>query len=180
MSFETREKKFRAVTHRCPHISCQLIFFPSLFSFYHPPSLPHWCELLLARNAGAHGMVMSDEVKFMDGWIEREGFGFSGRGVGAAEEAAARSKPSGLVLTTWDSVCVCACVCYCITTIASMSLSSSDRVFCRWEDFLLYFWQWLNRSKQVCLHAFMCLCFSLTFLQKCRTEITKKRSRLLF
>lgn len=81
-------------------------------------------------------------------------------------------------------VCACVCVCYCITTIASMSLSSSDRVFCRWEDFLLYFWQWLNRSKQVCyhvcLHAFMCLCFSLTFLQKCRTEITKKRSRLLF
>lgn len=99
------------MTHRCPHISCQLIFFPSLFSFYHPPSLPHWCELLLASNAGAHGMVMRDEVKFMDGWIEREGFGFSGRGVGAAEEAAARSKPSGLVLTTWDSVCVCMCMC---------------------------------------------------------------------
>lgn len=56
-------------------------------------------------------MVMRDEVKFMDGWIEREGFGFSGRGVGAAEEAAARSKPSGLVLTTWDSVCVCMCMC---------------------------------------------------------------------
>lgn len=70
---QEKTTEFRAVTHRCPHISCQLIFLPSpsLFSFYHPPSLPHWCELFLARNAGARGMVMRDEVKFLDGWIER-------------------------------------------------------------------------------------------------------------
>lgn len=110
------------------------------------------------------------------GWVDwKRDLGFLGEGLG--QQRKLLQGQSHLVLF-WPpgTLCACVCVCYCITTIASMSLSSSDRVFCRWEDFLLYFWQWLNRSKQVCL----CLWFSLTFLQKCRTEITNKRSGLLF
>ena len=37
--------------------------------------------------------------------------GFGGLGGREAEEAAARSKPSGLALTTWDAVCVCFVCC---------------------------------------------------------------------
>ena len=49
--------------------------------------------------------------------------------VNEAKEAAARSKPSGLVLTTWDAVCVCVCVCVftvCVLPVASHLLRNTS------------------------------------------------------
>lgn len=165
------------MTHRCPHISCQLIFFlPFSLFIILPLCLTGVNCFWQAMQAHTRWWWEMKSNLWMGGLKERD-LGFLGEGLG--QQRKLLQGQSHLVLF-WPPgtlcACVCACVCYCITTIASMSLSSSDRVFCRWEDFLLYFWQWLNRSKQVCL----CLCFSLTFLQKCRTEITKKRSGLLF